>query len=122
AVMQLADGTRSPAFRWPADQGEPVSAGWCGDAVAALGTTQGAAVWFNSDGGFNLLGVARPPDDKGVHGVADNHWSLLPTAGNPKGCVVVELALPPQGVGDPLTPAAQRPAVSLVLDAQGLSQ
>ncbi len=124
AVMQLAGGNRSPAFRWPADAGEPVAAAWAGDNVASLATSQGAAVWFDADGGFNPIAVARTPDDKAVHVVAgtDNHWSLLPSPGDAKASVVVELALPPQGVGDPLTPAARRPMASLVLDLKGLSQ
>ncbi|MBN9517286.1 hypothetical protein J0H58_02020 [bacterium] len=123
-LMQLASGTRGPASRWPADAGEPVAAAWAGDNVASLATSQGAAVWFDADGGFNPIAVARTPDDKAVHAVAgtDNHWSLLPAPGDAKGSVVVELALPPQGVGDPLTPAARRPTASLVLDLKGLSQ
>lgn len=124
AVMQLAGGSRSPALRWPADAGEPVAAAWAGDTVASLATSQGAAVWFDADGGFNPIAVARTPDDKAVHAVAgtDSHWSLLPSPADPKGSVAVELALPPQGVGDPLTPAARRPVAALVLDLKGLSQ
>lgn len=122
AVMMLAEGSRSLALRWPADAGEPVSAGWAGDNVATLATNQGAAVWFDADGGFNPLAIARTPDDKAAHAATESYWSLLPVAGNPKACVAVETALPPQGIGDPLTPANRRPVASLLLDQKGLSQ
>lgn len=123
AVVDLSEGKLGKVLRWPAEAGEPVAAGWVGDAVAAVATSQGAVVWFDGDGGgFNPLGVARTPEDKGLHAAGDYHWSLLPAAGDAKRCVAVSLALPPAGVGDPLTPAARRPVASLVLDLKGLSQ
>jgi hypothetical protein len=124
AVAELAGGKLGPVFRWPADAGEPVSAGWSGENVATLGTSQGAVVVFDGEGGFRPQAVARTPEDKAVHVVAgtDNHWSLLPVAGNPKGCVAVEVALPLPALGDLTGDRDRQPTASLLLDAKGLSQ
>lgn len=108
-----------PVYRWPDGVGEPASAGWCGETLAAFGTTTGAAVWFDAEGdGFRPLAVARVPGDKALHAPADDHWSLLP---GPDGkAVLVGYAMPPQGLVDPLEAGPARPAVTLRLDSKGL--
>ncbi|MBX9624462.1 MAG: hypothetical protein K2X82_11695 [Gemmataceae bacterium] len=118
-VALLRPDGNHPAYRWPAGVGEPVSAGWCGETVAAFGTTTGAAVWFEAEGdSFRPLAVARVPGDKALHAPADDHWSLLP---GPDGkAVLVGYAMPPQGLVDPLEAGPARPAVTLRLDSRGL--
>jgi hypothetical protein len=118
-VAALRPDGNHPVYRWPAGVGEPVSAGWCGEGVLSVGTSTGAAVWFEAEGDtFRPLAVARAPGDQAIHAAAEEHWTLLP---GPDGkSVLAGYAMPPQGLVDPLGGGAELPAVSLRLDARGL--
>lgn len=112
------DGTH-PVYRWPAGVGDPVAAGWCGETLAAFGTSTGAAVWFEAEGdSFRPLAVARVPGDKAVHVAGEDHWSLLPGPGGK--AVLIGLAMPPQGLVDPLEGGARQRAVTVRLGIDGL--
>jgi hypothetical protein len=122
AVAFLRGGLKGPAQRWPADAAEPAAAAWCGEEVVALAAGNGAVAWFDAEHGYALMGLARPPEDKGLHAALDTHWSLVPAAGDPKRCVAVELRLPPDGLIDPVNPGARPAAAAFLVDAKGLSK
>lgn len=118
-VVRVGPGGRHAVYRWPAGVGDPVSAGWCGEELLSVGTTTGAAVWFEAEGDrLRPLAVARVPGDKAIHAAAEDHWSLLPGADGKS--VLVWYTMPPQGLVDPLAADDKRPAVTLRLDAAGL--
>ncbi|MBX9584861.1 MAG: hypothetical protein K2X87_31540 [Gemmataceae bacterium] len=117
-VAHRPDG-KDVAYQWPGGVGEPVSVGWCGEGVVSVGTSIGAAVWFEAEGDtFRPLAVARVPGDRAIHATAEEHWSLLP---GPDGrSVLVGYAMPPQGLVDPLEPGKNRSHPAVWLDARGL--
>lgn len=119
-VASLRPDGKHAYYRWPAEAGEPVSAGWCGEDVLAVGTATGNAVWFDAEGGgFRPLALVRAPA-KSLHAAGDGHWSLLPNPGGAGRSLLVGHTMPPQGLIDPLDAAADRPAFTLRLDDKGL--
>ncbi|MDB5308335.1 MAG: putative Fe-S oxidoreductase [Gemmataceae bacterium] len=123
AVMSVRPDDKHQLYRWPEEAGDPVTVGWCGDHLAAVGTTRGAAVWFVAEGdGFRPLALIRTPGDKGLHVSSDDHWSLLPDPADPKKCVLVAFASPQQAFESVLDTNTKKQPPTVRLDDKGLSK
>jgi hypothetical protein len=89
--------------------------------VAAVATARGGAVWFEAEGAiFRPIARATTPGDRALLVASEGQWALLPDPGDPRKCVMVEYAMPPQGLVDPLNLAAKRPVFTLRLDDKAL--
>lgn len=119
AVMELRGGGKREFFRWPAEAGDPASVGWCGDSVAAVGTTTGGAVLFEADGdAFRPLALALTPGKQARHVAGETHWSLVPDLADPKRSLCLGYTMPPDGLIDPLAPTKK--VLTLTLTDKGL--
>lgn len=121
AVVDVRPDGNHVLYRWPQGAGEPATAGWVGGDLAMVGTTRGAAVWFDAtDKAFRPLALALTPGDKALHVAADSQWTLLPDPADPKKCLLVEFARPQEGLIDPLDTAGKKAALTVRLDEKGI--
>ena len=125
AVMLVAPDGTFRVLRVPAAAGDPVSAGWADGQMAVVGTSTGAAMWFEvEDGKFLPIAVIQTTGNKATHvaGVAC-HWYLLPNATNPMRTTMLELAMPPEGLVEYRELAdTKKTAHTFKLDAAGLTK
>ena len=124
AVMVVGREGIHGFYRWPGDKaGEPTGAGWAGDKLVTVTTARGEAVWFEVEGKdvFRPMALVKVPGDKGLHVGGENHWSIVPSAADPKKSVLFELVMPPQGLVDDVL-STKRPVLTLRLDEKGLSR
>lgn len=124
AVMAVTQEGAPLLYRWPEKVGEPVGAGWADGEIATIPTARGEIVWFDAaEKGFRPLALVQLPGDKAMHATAENQWTLLPNAGDPKKSVLFELKMPPEGLVDlDIGLTTKRPALTLKLDEKALSK
>ena len=120
AVAEARPGGKPQFYRWPAEAGEPVAAGWGEDTFAAVHSATGASVWFASEGEFRPLAVARAAGEQARYRAAGRLWVVLPDPADAKKSLAVAFALPPDGLVDPL--ATERPVVTVRVSEKGLSK
>src|SRR5262249_2712410 len=111
-------------FTWPEAAGEPAGAGWAGANFAVVATTRGA-VWVESAHKPSPpRALAGVPAGKGLPATTEQaHWYLVPDSADAAKSVLVELALPPEGLLDFRGAAeARQPLYTVRLDDTGMSK
>ena len=101
---------KSTFYRLPAEAGDAVFAGWASDDIGVVGSAKGQAVWFEqSEERFVPLALLTPPGEFGLHATGErNHWCVLPDPVAADKSVLLEYAMPPEGLLKP--GAAVRPS------------
>ena len=84
-------------------------------------SAKGQAVWFEqSEERFVPLALLTPPGEFGLHATGErNHWCVLPDPAAADKSVLLEYAMPPEGILELEEQAGRKPSPILRLDPKG---